>query len=659
MRVDGTISSIDILRFVKSRYALDITHPEAVDVVRGLGGGIPCAEVVSSAVIKRKEQLKSKSKKKRGLWSSPEQQDEPESEIKSEIYDLPVVEYLDLVQIMSILMLPTFVKVGRRWRQSNQKSYVEVEDEDPNFTPIPGNLFADCIAGLVYDHEDKSLIPPENLISNVLRGFWRDMEHKGPLADNESIQEGIASRIFDNDRSLKPSASQRMGSSMMFEEKSTHCFTHDVESKQQEYDTTGKVYNTASAREEVTNAVSSETDAAAPQQHFKVNEGDDRIVSQQKSEMSSQDIYPARRRVDATVSYEENESSNGIEATSAVHQEGMAGLEETLVSRSTNGATAAVAPHQQVVVDDDETTPPCGAVEPDVPQQKSTIESSRRYEQWHNQEGTSPKRDPVGIDRTATFDEKKLEAANDGANARAGNDEPECPPECAVKEIPTASRPLSPEERKNSSLEGFHRASQAPSSDSSDGLDVSLPGMAHLPPKLTPALVKALLIANGEHERAKDTELVRRMIEVAQSSSGRFDEEALINAITSDLGAWGAEFEDRNTTYIYDSFGTEEAYSFQQSGQHIDSDHVIKRTTLEPIDSVIDSFASTFTVVIIWSFYICFSAIHISLSASTNSTEIDCKGLSSFWCTLINTIFKWYEYTRSIIIRFCLVPAAF
>lgn len=746
MRADGTISSIDILRFVKSRYALDITHPEAVDVVRGLGGGVACAEVISSAVIKRNQQLKSQIKKKRALWGGSEQEGDSESEIKSEISDLPIVEYLDLVQIMSIIMIPTFVKVGRRWKQSNQDSYIEVEDEDPAFTPIPGGLLADYILGLVYDREDKSLIPPENLISDVLRGFWRDMGHKGlrlddlplqkSLAEDESSQDGTASESFDIDRKLKTSASQRMGLSMMFEAESARCFTHDVESKQhvccKESFPTGEAHNTASAQEEATNAVLSETDTAVSQEHSKVDEGDDIVVSQQKAVMSSQEIDPARGTGNATVFTEESKTSNGTVEIAALQQEGSAGFEETLVSRSANGATdAAFVAHQQAVVDHEETSSPCGIViEPAVPQQKSTIaqeantvmshgsdeagcnldekeemhkqkngpseiamkydsegkadtsmgramESSRKYEQCHNEEkGTSTKREPVGIDMTATFDEKRLVATHNDAGARAGNDELKLPLECVVEnpsftsrkqEIPTESEPLSTEERKAGSLESFHRESQAPSSTSSNGPDISLPGMANLPPKLTPGLVKALFLANGEYERAKDTELIHRMIEAAHSSSGRFDEEALINAITSDLGAWGLEFEDRNTTYIYDCFGAEEAYSFQQSGlsqqyqEPIDSvkkdgpgnNEIAKRTTLEPIDSVIDSFASTFTVVIIWIFYICFSATHIGLSRKAFSLKIDCRGLSSFWCTLISTIYTWYAFTHSIIIRLC------
>jgi hypothetical protein len=301
------------------------------------------------------------------------------------------------------------------------------------------------------------------------------------------------------------------------------------------------------------------------------------------------------------------------------------------------------------------------------------MESSRRYEQWHNQEGARTKRDPVGIDRTATFDEKKLEATYDDAVTRTGNDDNPFITS-RKQENPTESEPLSPEGRNDSSLESFLRVSQSPSSNSSNGLDTTLRGMAYLPPKLTSGLVKALLLANGEHERAKDTELIHRMIEAAQSSSGRFDEEALINAITSDLGAWGVEFEDRNTTYIYDSFGAEEAYSFQQSGLaqqyqkpadrvkddasrngQVSSrnDQVIKRTTLEPIDSVIDSFASAFTVVIIWIFYLCFSAIHIALITTTYSLDLDCGTVSAFWCTLSNTIFVWYECTHSIIVRSC------
>jgi len=45
-------------------------------------------------------------------------------------------------------------------------------------------------------------------------------------------------------------------------------------------------------------------------------------------------------------------------------------------------------------------------------------------------------------------------------------------------------------------------------------------------------------------------------LKAAQSRSGRFDEEAVVNAISSDLREWEVGSEDRFSSYFYDVFGT-------------------------------------------------------------------------------------------------------
>ena len=58
-RVSATISSLDVMRFLKSRYSLEITHGQAIDIVKGLGGGILSQDVRSGVadLYKRKQQL--------------------------------------------------------------------------------------------------------------------------------------------------------------------------------------------------------------------------------------------------------------------------------------------------------------------------------------------------------------------------------------------------------------------------------------------------------------------------------------------------------------------------------------------------------------------------------------------------------------------------
>ena len=74
-------------------------------------------------------------------------------------------------------------------------------------------------------------------------------------------------------------------------------------------------------------------------------------------------------------------------------------------------------------------------------------------------------------------------------------------------------------------------------------------------PVLDETLVQLFLLVNGEIERANDLTLVREMVQVAQSPSGRFDETSLLRAISSDLSAWDPTCTDTPTTFFYDVFG--------------------------------------------------------------------------------------------------------
>ncbi|KAL7565528.1 hypothetical protein ACA910_003808 [Epithemia clementina (nom. ined.)] len=74
-------------------------------------------------------------------------------------------------------------------------------------------------------------------------------------------------------------------------------------------------------------------------------------------------------------------------------------------------------------------------------------------------------------------------------------------------------------------------------------------------PLMDESLVQLLLITHGEFERATNLELVKEMVAVARSSSGCLDEEALINAISSDLNeCWDPTNENTPSSFFYDVF---------------------------------------------------------------------------------------------------------
>ena len=73
---------------------------------------------------------------------------------------------------------------------------------------------------------------------------------------------------------------------------------------------------------------------------------------------------------------------------------------------------------------------------------------------------------------------------------------------------------------------------------------------------MTEDVVRQLLLNFGEVQRAQDPSLLREMVEAARSSSGLFDEEAWMNAISSDLGDWEVGGPTRVSSFFEDVFGT-------------------------------------------------------------------------------------------------------
>lgn len=156
IRSNGVVSSLDIARFLKSRHALAITHPQAKDIVRALGGGSTCHEVrmnvaASVAAKMRSEAQKAKRISHRERWRTlqrsvnrshheaskelsvvdkdsslsaanpgetamgfpTEEQIDRTKLLIQEILS-PTVVYLDIVQLTSILLIPTIARMAKQ-----------------------------------------------------------------------------------------------------------------------------------------------------------------------------------------------------------------------------------------------------------------------------------------------------------------------------------------------------------------------------------------------------------------------------------------------------------------------------------------------------------------------------------------------------------------
>ncbi|GKY96209.1 hypothetical protein MPSEU_000580800 [Mayamaea pseudoterrestris] len=100
------------------------------------------------------------------------------------------------------------------------------------------------------------------------------------------------------------------------------------------------------------------------------------------------------------------------------------------------------------------------------------------------------------------------------------------------------------------------------------------------PPILTIDLVEGILIEVGELELSQDVTLLQSMVQAATTDSGRFDEEALLQALTSDIQEWQVGHEHRLTTLFYDVFEQEDyipnTYGDAQGSKGIDGLNVAK-----------------------------------------------------------------------------------
>jgi hypothetical protein len=160
-------------------------------------------------------------------------------------------------------------------------------------------------------------------------------------------------------------------------------------------------------------------------------------------------------------------------------------------------------------------------------------------------------------------------------------------------------------------------------------------------PLVSSELVQSLLLEYQEEDRAKDSALIQRMVDAAHSPSGRLDEEAFLNALTSDLKGYedGCEVMPSLTK----KKTTKEAQEDEEEPKPSPA-AVTKIDPLLVIDSVVDEYASLAILLLIWLFYLAASLIFITLLNASSAFEAACKknGDDSFGCELLSTIYRWY-----------------
>jgi hypothetical protein len=172
-------------------------------------------------------------------------------------------------------------------------------------------------------------------------------------------------------------------------------------------------------------------------------------------------------------------------------------------------------------------------------------------------------------------------------------------------------------------------------------------------PILDASLVKEILLASGETEITQDAELMREMVEVACSPSGRLDVEAFANALTFDLDKWQVRNEDSLSTIFYDVFeetrtevNKRTRISEASDTEHNSPEmgHFNKENSVEHsnIDFVVDMHSSVVCVTIIWFFYLMVTVTYASIfQASVKPSCKDTEDSELFGCMLVAELWNW------------------
>jgi hypothetical protein len=287
-RDNGTVSSLDVQRFLSSRYGLRLTHAETIEIVRGLGGGISQDFIhqtkkasnnyasMLSHILRRTGSPTSRSSHKKDpdeeipMSTSSSGRDEtkgceadygndvayPQNKPREESehdpiddLDLPE-EYLDIVQVVSILLIPTIARAGKAFRDG------EEGDTGPPMEALEeSELLEDTDSKSWYDQQkhlrDKkrnksrmeeekraSLRPQPRLIQDVLRfllqGFDAGAVNYPPRLDEDLmrsilLESGERERAQNKQLVREMVEAARSPSGLLDEEAFANALTCDLE----------------------------------------------------------------------------------------------------------------------------------------------------------------------------------------------------------------------------------------------------------------------------------------------------------------------------------------------------------------------------------------------------------------------------------------------
>lgn len=142
VRENATVSSLDIVYFLRSRYNMNFTHSQALNIVRGLSSdayhrdrdGVDEA-AQGDVTPKNNDEVPSTKKDDQGSTANGNQDhsmvktDDNGEDNGEDESDGMIEEYLDLVQIVSILLIPSFARIAAGGTSRHQHAANATQDK--------------------------------------------------------------------------------------------------------------------------------------------------------------------------------------------------------------------------------------------------------------------------------------------------------------------------------------------------------------------------------------------------------------------------------------------------------------------------------------------------------------------------------------------------
>jgi hypothetical protein len=173
------------------------------------------------------------------------------------------------------------------------------------------------------------------------------------------------------------------------------------------------------------------------------------------------------------------------------------------------------------------------------------------------------------------------------------------------------------------------------------------------PPKLTPELLKSILLEYGEFDTVKDEELISQMITMASGGDDEavLDEKAFARALTDDVILYNEKNETKHSTILNDVFPdgvtskTNVVADEENVEKETNSGTFTTRFSFSQIDFVADNVLSWQHVVLVWLAIVLSYWFYVNGQGENFSP---CK-TDSYGCTVANAILLWFQVMLKLV----------